>query len=55
MLLHELGQVRKNKKDGKMSNELHMFSFESLVYATSNFSTANKLGQGGFGLVYKVN
>lgn len=55
MLLHELGQVRNNKKDGKMSNELRIFSFESVVAATNSFSTANKLGQGGFGAVYKVN
>ncbi|KAL8460241.1 hypothetical protein ACS0TY_031959 [Phlomoides rotata] len=33
--------------------ELAMFSFSSLVAATDNFSNANKLGQGGFGHVYK--
>lgn len=54
MLLHELGQVSKSQKDGKMSNELRIFSFESLVAATNIFSTENKLGEGGFGAVYKV-
>lgn len=34
--------------------ELPLISFESLVLATGNFSDSNKLGQGGFGIVYKV-
>ncbi|KAG6516760.1 G-type lectin S-receptor-like serine/threonine-protein kinase B120 isoform X1 [Zingiber officinale] len=33
--------------------ELPLISFESLVLATDNFSVSNKLGQGGFGIVYK--
>lgn len=39
--------------DRKM-NHVHLFSFESLEMATNNFSTESKLGQGGFGSVYKV-
>jgi len=31
-----------------------MFEFEQLLEATDNFSEENKLGQGGFGAVYKV-
>ncbi|KVH89600.1 Apple-like protein [Cynara cardunculus var. scolymus] len=34
--------------------ELPLFEFTTLVMATNNFSDANKLGQGGFGCVYKV-
>lgn len=30
------------------------FDFETIKLATSNFSDANALGQGGFGTVYKV-
>ena len=45
---------KKQNNDGKNSHELHVFSFESIYVATSNFSTENKLGEGGFGLVYKV-
>lgn len=30
------------------------FDFNSIKVATDNFSDANKLGQGGFGAVYKV-
>lgn len=35
--------------------ELPLFSFSTIVIATNNFSEENKLGQGGFGPVYKVN
>lgn len=30
------------------------FDFATIRVATENFSYANKLGQGGFGVVYKV-
>lgn len=33
--------------------ELPLLDFSTLVMATNNFSDANKLGQGGFGCVYK--
>ncbi|GLU23153.1 hypothetical protein SLE2022_391780 [Rubroshorea leprosula] len=33
--------------------ELPLFDFDSIVVATNNFSMANKLGQGGYGPVYK--
>ncbi|CAK9138692.1 unnamed protein product [Ilex paraguariensis] len=33
--------------------ELPLFDFSTIVMATDNFSDANKLGQGGFGCVYK--
>ena len=47
-------KVKNQSKDGKASDELQIFSFESISVATSNFSTQNKLGEGGFGPVYKV-
>jgi hypothetical protein len=34
--------------------ELLLYSFEKLATATNNFNLSNKLGQGGFGPVYKV-
>ncbi|KAG7975915.1 hypothetical protein I3843_06G123900, partial [Carya illinoinensis] len=42
-----------DKKRGKKDVELPLFSYESVSAATDNFSTANKLGEGGFGPVYK--
>lgn len=34
--------------------ELPLFDFSTIAIATENFSDQNKLGQGGFGCVYKV-
>ena len=34
--------------------ELPFFNFNCIAIATDNFSEENKLGQGGFGPVYKV-
>ena len=42
------GDIR--KKEVKMP----LFSFASVSAATDNFSDANKVGEGGFGPVYKV-
>lgn len=39
--------------DKKMS-QVNTFSFESIAMATNNFADENKLGEGGFGPVYKV-
>ncbi|EOA33701.1 hypothetical protein CARUB_v10019886mg [Capsella rubella] len=56
MLLRELGIDRRRKhkrSERKNNNELQIFSFESVELATDYFSDANKLGEGGFGPVYK--
>ncbi|KAJ8628200.1 hypothetical protein MRB53_021507 [Persea americana] len=39
---------------GQAIIELQLFTFGSIAAATDNFSTENKLGEGGFGAVYKV-
>jgi hypothetical protein len=36
------------------NSEFSVFDFEQLLEATNHFSEENKLGQGGFGSVYKV-
>lgn len=46
---HEFGEVEQGKVP-----ELTYFNFSCVAYATENFSDAKKLGQGGFGPVYKV-
>jgi hypothetical protein len=38
----------------KREVQMPLFSFASVSTATDNFSTANKLGEDGFGPVYKV-
>ncbi|KAG9454360.1 hypothetical protein H6P81_007264 [Aristolochia fimbriata] len=39
--------------EGERTPDLPLLTFASVVAATDNFSVANKLGQGGFGPVYK--
>jgi hypothetical protein len=34
--------------------DLPLFTFDCLAVATNNFGISNKLGKGGFGLVFKV-
>ncbi|KAF7112197.1 hypothetical protein RHSIM_RhsimUnG0256300 [Rhododendron simsii] len=48
--LNEAGKSRTGKKKDV---DLPLFSFASVSVATDNFSDANKLGEGGFGPVYK--
>lgn len=53
--------VIQSKRDNSSENarddqliELPFFDFSTIVMATNNFSDENKVGQGGFGCVYKV-
>ncbi|XP_059660370.1 G-type lectin S-receptor-like serine/threonine-protein kinase At1g11330 [Cornus florida] len=57
-ILFERRGVDPNCSNGENLNQikledLPLFSFEELAIATDNFDVVNKLGQGGFGLVYK--
>ena len=47
----KLNELLNYKKDG---HALKLFSYASIIEATDSFSSNNKLGQGGFGPVYKV-
>jgi len=51
-LLHK----RKKKKKLLLKEDfaLQMFQLSTLTRATNNFSLNNKIGEGGFGAVYKV-
>lgn len=42
-----------NDSDEDQSGEMHHFDLSEILAATNNFSDANKLGEGGFGPVYK--
>lgn len=49
--LIESGRFKEN--DAK-AIDVPFFDLESILAATDHFSNANKLGQGGFGPVYRV-
>ena len=51
------GNTRKDydNEGGNEEHELPVFDFMTIANATCNFSSNNKLGEGGFGPVYKVN
>jgi len=49
----ELTEAHRSEKV-KKEVKLPLFSFQSVAAATDNFSHANKLGEGGFGPVYKA-
>ena len=44
----------KEFEEGTTSSDLPLFDLSVIAAATNNFSDANKLGEGGFGSVYKV-
>ena len=44
-----------NNEDWKEYMELPIFDLITISNATNNFASSNKLGEGGFGSVYKVN
>ncbi|XP_009757784.1 cysteine-rich receptor-like protein kinase 10 isoform X1 [Nicotiana sylvestris] len=53
LLNQTTNRAKRRKMDKKMSEEVQLYSFGSLAIATNNFSLGNKLGEGGFGPVYK--
>lgn len=48
-------RIDQNIEGEKEDLELPFFDLATIAKATNNFSTDNKLGEGGFGVVYKVN
>lgn len=60
-ILYFTGRLRHNseqeetKETDKEDVELPLIDLDTIVTATNNFSINNKLGEGGFGPVYKMN
>jgi len=55
-LIQVYSVIASGKTEDEISSaESLQFDFGTIKVATENFSNANKLGQGGFGVVYKVN
>ncbi|KAL6207029.1 hypothetical protein ACLB2K_024274 [Fragaria x ananassa] len=50
---HDDSKIPLTWHDGEMNQDLAFFDLNSIVVATDNFSISNKLGEGGFGSVYK--
>ena len=46
--------IDQNIEGQREDQELPLFNLATIVAATNNFSSNNKLGEGGFGPVYKV-
>ena len=47
-------RMKEDQRQVKLDDQLPLFNFEELATATNNFHSANMLGEGGFGSVYKV-
>ncbi|XP_076887713.1 G-type lectin S-receptor-like serine/threonine-protein kinase At4g03230 [Bidens hawaiensis] len=51
--IHELLHLDHSKEDDREGPDVPYFELESIIAATNDFSEENRLGQGGFGPVYK--
>lgn len=53
-LSHDFGTKITELETEKEDTELPVFQLSVVVAATKNFSLSNRIGEGGFGPVYKV-
>ncbi|KAK8643675.1 hypothetical protein V6N13_012958 [Hibiscus sabdariffa] len=54
---YTISKYRRKKKESQANKEhleLPLFNFVAIASATNNFSDSNKIGTGGFGIVYKA-
>jgi hypothetical protein len=51
----EINTLTEEKDEDQQDFELPFFNISAMISATNDFSNYNKLGEGGFGPVYKVN
>jgi hypothetical protein len=58
LVVHEADNGEYVDRDGDEDEitivESFQFNFDTIRVATNDFSDSNKLGQGGFGVVYRV-
>jgi hypothetical protein len=54
MTMDTTNDIYELENDGNKGHNLKVYSAAKIMASTSNFASENKLGQGGFGLVYKV-
>lgn len=54
IIVYFLGASLEDTTDEISCVEMIQFDLDSIKAATNNFASENKLGQGGFGVVYKV-
>ena len=52
--MKDKGMIDQNIDGQNEDLELPFYSLATIAIATNKFSSNNKLGEGGFGLVYKV-
>lgn len=50
----EDSSARTDLGESRINSDLPIFELRTIAAATNNFSFNNKLGEGGFGSVYKV-
>ena len=55
MTLDNPSEAKELEIDGNKGHNLTVYTVSSITDATQSFSIENKLGEGGFGPVYKVN
>ncbi|XP_049931725.1 G-type lectin S-receptor-like serine/threonine-protein kinase RKS1 [Nymphaea colorata] len=51
----EMASLMSSLTEDERNHELPQYSLRTMQAATNNFSNENKLGRGGFGVVYKMN
>lgn len=52
--MHSTSKNNPEVDETESTVDVKVYSLNTIISATENFSSANKVGEGGFGSVYKV-